>query len=100
MTSFTLRLQKHSPFLCASNRSLDDNASPRDDLSGFDGNLLSKLSGGRDDNRPDIVGFGALVASNLLAELWVALDDALNDGDEETECFAGTSLCLCNAAVC
>ena len=99
MTSFTLRLQKHGPFLCTSDCNLDDNASARDYLLSLDCNLFGKLAGRRDDNGPDVVGFGAFVAFGLLAELGVILDDSLDDGNEETECFTGTSLCLCNAVV-
>lgn len=99
MASFTLRLLKHSLFLCTSHRNLDDNASVRDYLLGLDCNLFGELAGRRDDNGPDIVGSGALVALDFLAELRVVLDDSLDDGNEKTECFTGTGLCLCNAVV-
>lgn len=100
MASFALSLLEHSPLLCASNRNLDDNASSRNHFPGLNRNLLRKLSGGRDDNGPNVVGPGALVASNLLAELGVVLDDSLYDGNEETEGFAGTGLCLRNTVKC
>ena len=100
MASFTLSLLEHSPLLCASNRNLDDNASARNNLLSLYCNLFGKLSGGRDDDRPNVVGPGALVASDLLAKFWVVLDDSLNNGNEETEGFTGTSLCLRNAVKC
>ena len=100
MASLTLGFHEHHPFLGTSDGHLDDNAGVCDHLLGLDSNLFGKLSGGGDDNGSDVVGFGALVPSGLLAELWVVLDDSLNDGDEETECFTGTSLCLRNAVLC
>lgn len=99
MASFTLSLLEHEPLLCASDGSLDNDASPRGDFLGFDGNLLGQFSRGRNDNGPDVVGPGALVASDPFAELWVVLDDTLDDGDEETQRLTSTSLCLCNAGM-
>lgn len=69
------------------------------DLFGLDSDLLSQLTRGRDDNGPDIVWLGALVAASLLAELGVVLDDSLDDGNEETQSFASTGLCLCDTAI-
>lgn len=99
VATLALGLLQHHTLLCAANSSLDDQASVLGDLLGLDGDLLGELTGGRDDDGPDIVCFGALVATGLLAELGVARDDALNDGNEETKCLAGTGLCLCDAVI-
>jgi hypothetical protein len=66
------------------------------DLLRLNGNLFRELTGRGDDDGPDVVRLCALVTADLLAELGVACDDTLDDGDEETECFTSTGLCLRN----
>ena len=100
MAPFALSLLKHSPLLCASDSNLYDDAGPGSYFLGLDSNLLCQFSGWRDDNATDVVWSGALVSSDLLAELGVVRDNSLDDRDEETECFTGTGLCLCDAAGC
>jgi hypothetical protein len=98
VAALALGLLEHLALHGSSNGSLDDQTGVLGDLLRLDGDLLSELTGGGDDDGPDIVGLGALVAANLLAEPGVACDDALDNRDKETECFTGTGLGLCNAA--
>ena len=100
MAALTLSLVEHHALLGASDGRLDDQTGVLGDLLGLNGDLLGELAGGRDDDGPDVVGLRALVTADPLAELGVACDDALDDGDEETEGFASTCLCLCDAVVC
>jgi hypothetical protein len=97
VAALTLGLLEHLALHGSSDGGLDDKTGVLGDLLGLDGDLLSELTGGGDDDGPDVVGPGALVAADPLAELGVACDDALNNGDEETECLSGTGLSLCNA---
>ena len=100
VAALTLGLLEHLALHGSSDGGLDDKTGVLGDLLGLDGDLLSELTGGRDDDGPDVVGPGALVTADLLAELGVACDDALDNGDEETECLSGTGLSLCDAANC
>lgn len=98
VAALTQRLVQHHPLLGASDGDLDDEAGALGDLLGLDGDLLGQLTRGRDDNGADIVGLCPLEAARLVGERRVACDDALDDGNEETERLAGTRLCLCDAA--
>ena len=100
VAALTLCLLQHHALLGSSDGGLDDEAGVGGDLLGLYANLLGELTCGRDDDGPDVVRLGSLVAAGLLAELGVACDDALDDGDKEAERLAGTSLCLCNTVVC
>ena len=100
VAALALRLLEHHALLGSSNRGLHAQAGVLGELFGLEGDLLGELAGGGDDDGPDVAGSRALVAAGLLAELGVACDDALDDGNEEPECLAGTRLCLCDAARC
>jgi hypothetical protein len=100
VAALALGLLQHLALHGSSNGGLDNKAGVLSELLGLDGDLLGELTGGRDDDGPDVVGPGALVAADLLAELGVACDDALDNGNEETECLSGTGLSLCDTANC
>ena len=100
MASFALCLLKHSPLLGATDCNLRDDAGTGSHLLSLDSDLLCQFTGWRNNNAADVVWSGALVSSDLLAELGVVRDNSLDDRDEETECFTGTGLCLCDAAGC
>jgi hypothetical protein len=100
MAPLALSLLKHSPLLCATDSNLHDDARAGDHFLRLDSDLLCQFTGWRNNNAADVVWSGALVSSDLLAELGVVRDNSLDDRDEETECFTGTGLCLCDAAGC
>ena len=100
VAALALCLLQHHALLGSSHGGLDDEAGVDGDLLGLYANLLGELARGRDDDGPDVVGLRSLVAAGLLAELGVSCDDALDDGDKESEGFAGTSLCLGDTVVC
>jgi hypothetical protein len=100
VAALALCLLQHHALLGSSDGGLDDEAGVDGDLLGLYANLLSKLARRRDNDGPDVVRLSSLVAAGLLAELGVACDDALDDGDKESEGFTGTSLCLGDTVVC
>jgi hypothetical protein len=100
VAALALGLLQHHALLGSSDSGLDDEAGVGGDLLGLDANLLGELARGRDDDGPDVVRLGSLVAASLLAELGVACDDALDDGDKESERLTGTRLCLGDTVVC
>lgn len=100
VAALALCLLQHHALLGSSDGGLDDEAGVDGDLLGLYANLLGELARGRDDDGPDVVGLCSLVAAGLLAELGVACDDALDDGNQESKGFTGTSLCLGDTVVC
>src|SRR4051812_11965420 len=97
MAAFTLGLLKHGPLHGSTHGRLHYDARVGDDFLGLDGNLLGQLSCWRDDDGPDVAWLCALVATGPFGESGVILDDSLDDGNEETEGFAGAGLCLSDA---
>ena len=100
MAALALCLLEHLALHGSTDGSLYNETGVLGDLLRLDGDLLSELTGRGDDDGPDVVGLCALVTADLLAELGVACDNALNNGNEETERLAGSGLCLCDAATC
>lgn len=71
MAALTLCLLEHLALHGSTDGGLDNEASVGGDLFRLNGDLLGELTGGGDDDGPDVVGFCALVAADLLAELGV-----------------------------
>ena len=100
MAPLALRLRQHGLLLCSTDSGLHNQACALGDLLCFHSDLFSELSRWRDDDSSDIIGFGALVAAGGFSELWVDLNDALDDRDKKAEGFAGARLCLGDAGYC
>jgi hypothetical protein len=98
VASLALSLLEHLALHGTTDSNLHNETGTAGELPCLNGNLFREFTGGRDDDGPDIVGLCALVSTNLLAELGIGCDDALDDGNEETKGFTSTSLCLRDTA--
>lgn len=96
MAAFTLSLLEHLALHSSTNSCLHNETSVLSDLLRLNSDLLCEFTSWRNDDGPDIVGLCALVTTDPFAELGVGCNNALDDGDKETKCFASTSFCLCD----
>jgi hypothetical protein len=101
MAPFSLCLLEHRPLLSSTDGSLHLDSGAESDLPRLDTNLLSQFTRRRDDDRPDITRTRSArppVKLRTICQRRIGCDNSLDDGNQETERLAGTSLSLRNPA--